>query len=100
MVVDLLMAAAEDARRRMAAEETIGHLRRGLEIVAADDPRRSRLSLDLGVQYHHRDRADEADAAFREAADVALALEEPGHWSGWRSRCGPTPAAGPRCARS
>ena len=78
VVVDLLMTAAEDARRRMAGEELVGHLRRGLEIVAPDDPRRSRLSLDLGVQYYHRDRTEEAYAAFRTAADVALALPAPG----------------------
>ncbi|HEV7652964.1 MAG TPA: AAA family ATPase [Actinophytocola sp.] len=78
VVVDLLMAAADDARRRMAYEEMVGHLRRGLERVAADDPRRSRMSLDLGVQYFHRDRTDEAYAALRTAADVALALEAPG----------------------
>src|SRR4051812_42548361 len=78
VVVDLLMAAADDARRRMAVEEMVGHLRRGLELVAPDDPRRSRMSLDLGVRYHHGNRTDEADAAFRTAADVALALDEPG----------------------
>ncbi len=77
VVVGLLTAAAEDARRRMATEEMIGHLRRALELVAPDDPRRSRISLDLGVQHYHLKHADEADAAFREAADAALALEAP-----------------------
>ncbi|MGH3761667.1 ATP-binding protein [Actinophytocola sp.] len=78
VVVDLLTAAAEEARRRMATEEMIGHLRRARELVPDDDPRRPRISLDLGVQLHHRNLADEARAAFREAGDVALKLPEPG----------------------
>jgi AAA ATPase-like protein len=75
VVVDLLTAAAEDARRRMSGEEMIGHLRRARDLLAPGDRRRARVSLDLGVQYHHHNQADEADAAFREAADVALGLD-------------------------
>jgi tetratricopeptide (TPR) repeat protein len=77
VVVDLLTAAAEDARQRMASEEMIGHLSRALELVAADDPRRARISLDLGVQYYHRRRHADADAEFRTAAEVALGLPAP-----------------------
>jgi len=75
VVVGLLTVAAEDARKRIASEEMIGHLGRALELVAPDDPRRSRISLDFGVQHYHLKHTDEADAAFREAADAALALE-------------------------
>ncbi|HWM04053.1 MAG TPA: AAA family ATPase, partial [Actinophytocola sp.] len=77
VVVDHLMAAAKEARRRMSSEELIGHLRRALEFAPAQDPRRVRITLDLGQQYRHLGRSAEASANFQEAADLALGLDDP-----------------------
>lgn len=77
VVVGLHLAAAKDARRRMAFEESSGHYRRALEF-AADDARRVRIYLDLGSQCRHFGRTEETVVILREAADLALRLGEPG----------------------
>ncbi|HEX2133854.1 MAG TPA: AAA family ATPase [Actinophytocola sp.] len=76
-VLDHLVAAAKDARRRVAFEEAVGHYRRALEFCGRDDPRRARVCLDLGSLLYHFGPTEEATAVFREAADVALGLDDP-----------------------
>lgn len=76
-VVDHLVAAAKDARRRVAFEESVGHYGRALELVGQDDPRRVRIGLDLGSVCYHSARLEEASAAFQGAADAALRLDDP-----------------------
>lgn len=74
-VVDLLVSAAKEARGRASFEESLGHYRRALELLGPDDPRRVRISLDLGSVCHNVSPGD--GAAFREAAELALRLDDP-----------------------
>ncbi|HYQ66298.1 ATP-binding protein [Actinophytocola sp.] len=67
-VVDLLLAAAREAKRRFALEETVNHYRRAFETVGPAEPRRVRIGLDLGEHLH---RGGERDEAWRVLADVA-----------------------------
>ncbi|MPZ80187.1 MAG: AAA family ATPase [Actinophytocola sp.] len=76
VVVELLTAAARDARKRMAVEESAAHYRRALALVGRDDPRRARLSLDLGSQLYHFGPVGEAWNWLGEAAEVALRLDD------------------------
>ena len=76
-VVDHLVEAAKDARRRMAFEEAIGHYRRGLELVGRDNPRRARLCLELGNVILHFGPVDDAATVYQEAAEVALEVGDP-----------------------
>ncbi|MCT2588076.1 ATP-binding protein [Actinophytocola gossypii] len=76
-VLDHLLAAAKDARRRVAFEEATSHYRRALEFCGRDDPRRARVCLDLGSLLYHFGPSEDAAVVFREAADVALAIDDP-----------------------
>jgi hypothetical protein len=75
-VVDLLLAAAKDARRRSAYEECANHYRRAIELLDQGAPRRSRIALDFGVLLHHASDRDEAWALFDEVAGAALAGDD------------------------
>jgi hypothetical protein len=75
-VVDLLVAAAKEARRRFAIEESAGHYRRAVEVLDLDDPRRARIGLDLGVQLHHFGERTEAWQVLEEVAGIALSAGE------------------------
>lgn len=75
-VVELLVAAAKEARRRFATEESAGHYRRAVEILDPGDPRRARVGLDLGVQLHHFGERSEAWQVFEEVAGIALSLDD------------------------
>jgi hypothetical protein len=75
-VVELLVAAAKEARRRFATEESAGHYRRAVEILDPADPRRARVGLDLGVQLHHFGERTEAWQVFEEVAGIALSLDD------------------------
>ncbi|MGI5285678.1 ATP-binding protein [Nonomuraea polychroma] len=69
---DLLLAAARDARGRMAGEEHLGHLRRAYEVSASADRRRHALiALDLGRELNHMGERDAARRMFEEAAAIA-----------------------------
>ncbi|GAB3447980.1 ATP-binding protein [Actinophytocola sediminis] len=76
-VVDLQVAAAKDARRRIAFEEAIGHYRRALELVGRDDPRRVRICLEAGSVSYHFGEFAATSAHFQEAAEVALGIGDP-----------------------
>lgn len=67
-VVDALVAAAKDAHRRSAFEESANHYRRALELLDPADPHRARIALDFGTQLHH---FGEREAAWRVLDDVA-----------------------------
>jgi tetratricopeptide (TPR) repeat protein len=67
-VVDVLVAAAKDAQRRSAYEESANHYRRAVELLDHTDPYRARTALDLGTQLHH---FGEREAAWRVLEDVA-----------------------------
>ncbi|WP_370942395.1 AAA family ATPase [Amycolatopsis sp. cg5] len=73
--VGLLVAAARDATARLAAEETIGHFRRALEIVA-DPAHRARLALDLGGELLRSGERVESWQRFDEALALARELED------------------------
>ncbi|NUO98645.1 MAG: AAA family ATPase, partial [Nonomuraea sp.] len=76
--IDLLNAAARDARGRLASEEEIGHLRRAHEVSATAGPRRRTIiSLELGRELHHRGERDEALRIFEEADTLATDLDDP-----------------------
>lgn len=70
-VVDLLVAAAKEAHRRFAQEESANHYRRAMEILEPADPRRARVGLDLGVQLYHSGERDEAWRVLDDVARVA-----------------------------
>ncbi len=76
-VVDRLVAAARDGRRRLAFEESIGHYRRALELLDRADPRRARLNLDVGTLLYHSVDLDVGWQHLSEAAAAALELDEP-----------------------
>ncbi|RVX45561.1 AAA ATPase-like protein [Nonomuraea polychroma] len=74
---DLLLAAARDARGRMAGEEQLGHLRRAHELSAAADPRTHAIvALELGKELHHHGDDDEARRLFEQAAAIAGELDD------------------------
>jgi tetratricopeptide (TPR) repeat protein len=75
-VVDLLVAAAKEARSRFFFEESIGHYRRAVELLGPDEPRRARIGLDLGLQLHHFGERDEAWRVFAEVAGIAMAGDD------------------------
>jgi hypothetical protein len=75
-VVDLLVAAAKDATRRVASEEAAYHYRRAVEIMDPADPRRARIGLDLGTHLYRWDERDEAWRLLEEVAGAALAGDD------------------------
>ncbi|HEX6359977.1 ATP-binding protein [Actinophytocola sp.] len=75
-VVDLLVAAAKDAARRSAYEESGNHYRHAVEIMDPADPRRARIALDFGMQLHHVDERDEAWRVLEEVAAAALSGDD------------------------
>ncbi len=75
-VVDLLVAAAKEARRRFVFEESIRHYRHAVELLGPDEPRRARIGLDLGLQLHHFGERDAAWRVFEEVAGIALAGDD------------------------
>ena len=76
-VVDLLVAAAKDAKRRFAMEEAVNHLRRALEILDPAAPRRVRIGLELGEHLHHAGERDEAWRVLEDVAHNALTGDDP-----------------------
>ncbi|MDT0344903.1 ATP-binding protein [Streptomyces litchfieldiae] len=78
-VVDLLLAAANDAVGRMALEEASGHYRRAHELAAEVDPRRRVLiALEFRERLWHVGDPEEAARHFPEVAAEARALADPG----------------------
>jgi tetratricopeptide (TPR) repeat protein len=75
-VVDLIVAAGKEARRRFAFEESAGHYRRAIDLLDATDPRRARIGLDLGVQLHHFGERDEAWRVLDDVAGIVLAGDD------------------------
>lgn len=70
--VELLLAAADDADRRMAVDESVEHHRRALGTVPADDARTIvDVALRLGTRLRRRRGRSAADAAFTRAAAAA-----------------------------
>ncbi|OLF15421.1 ATP-binding protein [Actinophytocola xanthii] len=76
-VVDHLVAAAKDARRRMAFEEAGGHYRRALELLGPREPRRARVCLQLANLLYQFGPTQDAPPIFQEAAEVALTCDDP-----------------------
>ncbi|OLF04350.1 ATPase [Actinophytocola xinjiangensis] len=76
-VIDLMVAAAKEARRRASFVESLGHYRRALDLLGPDDPLRVRINLDLGTVCHSIDQFEGIGSAFQEAAEVALRLDDP-----------------------
>ncbi|TQM78257.1 AAA ATPase-like protein [Saccharothrix saharensis] len=74
--VDLIVAAARDASRRMAVEEAAGHYRRALE--RAEGRRRIAVALELGNELYHCAEPVEARRIFEEAAAQAREVADPG----------------------
>jgi len=73
--VEHLRAAARDADRRLAHEESVGHLRRALERAPAERPAvRALISLELG----RRPARDDAEAAWRVFERAAALAREAG----------------------
>jgi tetratricopeptide (TPR) repeat protein len=75
-VVDLLVTAAKDARRRSAYEESANHYRRAVGLLDPADPHRARIALDFGVQLHHVGERDEAWRVLEEVAGLALSGDD------------------------
>ncbi|WJK42566.1 AAA family ATPase [Solwaraspora sp. WMMA2056] len=76
--VDHLLAAAADAERRMATEESIGHHRRALErLPEDDDTRRVTLALRLGSRLRRAGDHDGAWETFEQAVPIARRLVDP-----------------------
>lgn len=75
-VVDLLVEAGKDAKRRFALEESANHYRRAVELLDPAEPRRARIGLDLGVQLHHFGERDEAWRLLDEVGGNALAGDD------------------------
>ncbi len=73
---ELLVAAARDAGRRLAMEESAVHFRRALD--AAEDPtQRVKIMVELAQLLHHSGGPGEAERLLADAATLALALDEP-----------------------
>lgn len=78
MALELHEAAGMEARRGIAFEEAVGHLRRAAEVAdEVDLPRRVRIGIELGNALHHLDDEAGALAEFERCADIAVALESP-----------------------
>jgi AAA ATPase-like protein len=75
-VVDVLVAAAKDAHRRSAYEESANHYRRAVDLLDPADPYRARIALDLGMQLHHGREREAAWRVFEEVAGVALSRDD------------------------
>ncbi|TDV53812.1 ATP-binding protein [Actinophytocola oryzae] len=75
-VVDVLVVAAKDARRRSAYEESANHYRRAVALLSPTDPRRARIALDFGVQLHNLGERDEAWRVLEEVAGAALSGDD------------------------
>jgi hypothetical protein len=75
-VVDLLLAAAKEAKRRFALEEAANHYRRAFETVDPAEPRRVRIGLDLGEHLHHGGERDEAWRVLADVAGAALSSDD------------------------
>ena len=73
--VDLIVAAARDASRRMAVEEAAGHYRRALER-AEGVRQRIAVALELGNELYHCAEPVEALKVFDEAAALARGLDD------------------------
>ncbi|GAB2572351.1 hypothetical protein GCM10027168_01370 [Streptomyces capparidis] len=71
--VDHLMAAAQDAGRRLAAEEAVRHFRRALERAdgSAEPRRRAVIMLELGQELLHQGDREDAWRTFDEALTLA-----------------------------
>jgi tetratricopeptide (TPR) repeat protein len=76
LAVDILLAAAADAGRRLANDESIGHYRRALEL-AQDPASRVRITVDLGRRLYHSGEADLTWQHFEEAVALAEQLDDP-----------------------
>ncbi|MCE7000207.1 AAA family ATPase [Saccharothrix sp. S26] len=74
--VELIVAAARDAGRRMAVEEAAGHYRRALER-AEGARRRIAVALELGNELYHCAEPVEALRVFDEATELARRLDDP-----------------------
>ncbi|KOX14528.1 ATPase [Saccharothrix sp. NRRL B-16348] len=74
--VDLIVAAARDASRRMAVEEAAGHYRRALER-AEGARRRIAVALELGNELYHCAESAEGRRILDEAATWARELADP-----------------------
>lgn len=74
--VDLIVAAARDASRRMAVEEAAGHYRRALER-AEGVHRRIAVALELGNELFHCAEPVEARRVLDRAAAEAGRLDDP-----------------------
>jgi tetratricopeptide (TPR) repeat protein len=75
-VVDALVAAAKDARRRSAYEESANHYRRAVELLDGADPYRARIALDFGMQVHHFGDREAAWRVLDEVAATALSGDD------------------------
>ncbi|UCM88989.1 AAA family ATPase [Streptomyces marincola] len=75
--VELLRSAAEDAKGRMAFDESLGHMRDAFRLAEALGPRRHVLvGLDLAAELRHTGDAAGAAAAFARCAEAARALDD------------------------
>ncbi|MDT0445296.1 ATP-binding protein [Streptomyces johnsoniae] len=78
LAVELLRSAAEEARGRMAFEESIGHSRKAFELAAAVGPRRRILAgLDLAGQLGHAADPTHATDVYEQVAEEARRLDDP-----------------------
>ncbi|GIJ19829.1 hypothetical protein Vlu01_04530 [Micromonospora lutea] len=75
-VTELLLEAAQDARCRLALEESTVHLRRALE-VARDDVQRIKIMTALTDQLFHAGGREEARRLLSDATALALAGDDP-----------------------
>ncbi|TXK34418.1 AAA family ATPase [Nonomuraea sp. C10] len=76
-VVELQLAAARDAGRRIAAEEHLGHLRRAHQLSRATSPRtRAKAALSLGFELSHVGERETARRLFGEAWAIARELDD------------------------
>lgn len=79
--IDLLLAAAQDASSRLAADEAVVHFRRALEVAETSgegDPRRAVLiALDLAGELRHHGMEAEARRYFDRAVTPARELGDP-----------------------
>jgi tetratricopeptide (TPR) repeat protein len=75
-VVDLLVDAGKEAKRRFSLEESVNHYRRALEFLDPTHPRWVRIGLDLGAQLHHLGEREEAWRILEDVAAAALAGDD------------------------
>ncbi len=72
---DYAIAAANNAEAAYAHDEAVAFLRIALELLAADDSQRPRLSARLGLSLAYTLNADEAIKVSREAGDLLATSE-------------------------